>query len=88
MFYAVYKSTRKSDTYLYIAKKDDFSAVPEALLTTFGTPKFVLIANIKNRESFAGIKVEEFEKKFQEKGFYLQLPPKIESLLEQHRNGQ
>ncbi|MEM0911266.1 MAG: YcgL domain-containing protein [Pseudomonadota bacterium] len=88
MFYAVYKSPKKSDTYLYIAKKDDFSAVPKALMATFGAPKFVLVANIQDRETFAGLEVAEFEKKFQEKGFYLQLPPKVESLLEHHRNGQ
>ncbi len=88
MFYAVYKSLKKADTYLYVAKKDDFSSVPKELMTTFGPPKFVLVANIKKRETFAGLSVGEFEKKFNERGFYLQLPPKVESLLEQHRNDQ
>lgn len=88
MFCAVYKSLRKADTYLYIAKKDDFSGVPEALLTTFGAPKFVLVANTQNRSTFAGLDGADFEKKFNERGFYLQMPPKVESLLEQHRNGQ
>ncbi len=36
----IYRSPRKVDTYLYLAREDDFDAVPEALLQSFGTPEF------------------------------------------------
>ena len=88
MFYAVYKSSKKADTYLYIAKKDDFGSVPAALLESFGKPQFVLVANAKKRSSLAGIEISEFIEKFNQQGFYLQLPPKAENLLDKHRHAK
>ncbi len=36
----VYRSTRREDTYLFLAEKDNFEKVPEALLQVFGRPEF------------------------------------------------
>jgi uncharacterized protein YcgL (UPF0745 family) len=38
----VYKSQLKPDTYVYVPRRDDFSALPAPLLTSLGTPTFVL----------------------------------------------
>ena len=40
MLVYIYRSNRKPDTYLYLAEKDDFSMVPESLMTVFGEPEF------------------------------------------------
>jgi uncharacterized protein YcgL (UPF0745 family) len=40
MLVYIYRSNRKPDTYLYLVEKDDFSMVPESLMTVFGEPEF------------------------------------------------
>ncbi|MFC3120544.1 YcgL domain-containing protein [Agaribacter flavus] len=85
MLCAVYKSAKKADTFLYIAKRDDFSQVPEILMQTFGVPKFVMLVNTTDKRTIAGLATDKFIEKFEEQGFYLQLPPKQEDLMEAHR---
>jgi len=82
---AVYKSKRKADTYLYVAKKDDFSNVPEALMKQFGVPMFVMLVPVQKRKTIANIDTKIFIEKLEQDGFYLQLPPKPENLLETHQ---
>lgn len=46
---AIYKSNLRPDTFLYVPKKEDFSAVPEGLLTRFGRPELVMLLPLPNR---------------------------------------
>ena len=82
---AVYKSSRKADTYLYIAQKDEFSEVPEALMKHFGTPKFVMPLPLPCPKPLKGVDESKLMAALDEQGFYLQLPPTQQSLLETHR---
>ena len=75
MLSAIYKSTRKVDTYLFVEKRDDFSKVPESLLNTFGKPVFVMLINIGNRENLAGADIKKVKKNLAEQCYYLQNPP-------------
>ena len=84
MLCAVYKSPRKEGTYLYVERRDDFSAVPEALLKTFGTPTLVTLINLAKREQLAHADIAKVTLALQQQGFYLQLPPPPEDLLKQH----
>jgi len=88
MLVSVYKSARKNQTYLYLAKKDDFSSVPKILLDTFGTPKFVMTIPLVKREKLAIIDRKKLQDELQQKGFYLQIPPPEENLLKQHLKSQ
>ncbi|MFT5543760.1 MAG: hypothetical protein ACI97K_003158 [Glaciecola sp.] len=88
MLCAVYKSPKKADTFLYINKRDDFTAIPKALLDTFGPPQFVMLVPLIKRKNVAGISVEKLSTILTTKGFYLQLPPTEESLLSQHRRAK
>lgn len=85
---AVYKSTKKDETYLYLPKKGDFSAVPDALMATFGKPVFVMLIPLQKRKTLARIDADTLQTAFADKGFYLQLPPPKEDLLKQHRASQ
>ena len=38
----VYRSPRKQEMYLYLAREDDFDSLPEALLQQFGDPVLVI----------------------------------------------
>ena len=47
MLCAIYKSLRKPGCYLYISKRDDFSAIPDVLMQSFGKPQFLMPFNLK-----------------------------------------
>ncbi len=84
MFVFVYKSLKKQQTFLYIAKKDDFSGVPKPLMDTFGAPQFLMTIPLQKREKLALVDREKLQRELQQKGFYLQLPPPEENLLKSH----
>ncbi|NVJ49130.1 MAG: YcgL domain-containing protein [Gammaproteobacteria bacterium] len=79
----VYRSPKKDEMYLYLTKRDDFSAVPEALLKAFGEPEFALQLNLAKRDKLAREDIAEVKQQLTEQGFFLQMPPRIESLLNQ-----
>ena len=85
MLIAVYKTAKKAGMYLYVAKKGDFSAVPEALMAQFGKPQLVMMLPVQKREALAGVDKARLIEAMNEQGFYLQMPPKEDNLLETHR---
>lgn len=87
MIVAVYKSSKKADTYLYIEKRDDFSPVPKALLETFGKAKFVMLVPLTKRD-LALVDKEKLMSEIRQKGFYLQLPPPEIDLLKEFKQNQ
>lgn len=88
MLCTIYKSSKKNETYLYVEKRGDFSNVPEALLQTFGKPQFVTLFNLAGDKQLLRNSNETVLHEIRDNGFYLQLPPKAESLLEQHLASQ
>ncbi|GBL03438.1 YcgL domain-containing protein [Glaciecola sp. KUL10] len=85
MLCAIYKSSKKADTYLYIPKKDYFEDIPKALMETFGQPIFVTLLALNKKPKVAGKPSIELQEILVQQGFYLQLPPKPEDLLAKHR---
>lgn len=71
----VYKSLKKDLFYLYVNKKDDFSAVPEELLNSFGALEFVLELELTPERKLAKEDSKQVLASLQEKGFFVQLPP-------------
>ena len=89
MLCAIYRSTKRDQTYLYVEKKDDFSRVPEELLQGFGQPQFSMLINLGQREKLATADIEKVKLSLLEQGYYLQVPPPMESLLNMHlQNGE
>ncbi|GAB6262084.1 YcgL domain-containing protein [Photobacterium sp. CCB-ST2H9] len=85
MFCAIYKSPKKDNTYLYINKKDDFSEVPEALLSTFGTPQFVMVLKLSEDRKLALADIRKVRESLSTQGYYLQIPPPVTNLLEEYK---
>lgn len=85
MLSAVYKSPKKQFTYLFVKQRDDFAEVPEALLTTFGTPQLVTVINLATRDELAFADISKVKENLSKQGYYLQLPPPQEDLLKTHR---
>ncbi|WP_046005218.1 YcgL domain-containing protein [Pseudoalteromonas rubra] len=83
MLAAVYKSSKKADTYLFIEKRDDFGKVPDPLMATFGTPIFVIIVDLAKRTKLGVADLSNVKQKLIDDGFYLQLPPPQENLLDE-----
>lgn len=85
MYCAIYKSTKKESTYLYVSRKGDFSDVPEQLLQTFGNPQFVMMVNLDKREKLAIADINKVRENLKNDGFYLQLPPAPDAVLQHIR---
>jgi len=86
MLCVVYKSIRKPQTYIFVAKRDDFSQVPDALLEQFGPPQLVSVLNVKNDTKMAMAEAPKVLKAITETGFYLQLPPPPVNYLQEYKN--
>jgi hypothetical protein len=81
----IYKSLKKTDSYLYVEKTDDFSKVPEALMKMFGRPQLVMTIDLDKREKLGIADLEKVKQELVDNGFYLQLPPPKENLLDEFR---
>ena len=74
--------------FLYVAKRDQFDAVPEALQQIFGKPQFVMLFNLNGQKPLKRVKNEEVLQAIQTQGFFLQRPPPPEHLLTAFRQAQ
>jgi len=84
MLCVMYRRPIRVQTYLYVEKKDDFSRVPEDLMKSFGTPQLAMVISLEGREKLASADIEKVKEALKEEGFYLQFPPPVENLLNQH----
>ncbi|TPE19693.1 hypothetical protein FJP62_06565 [Pantoea vagans] len=84
MFCVIYRSPLRDQTYLYVEKKDDFSRVPEELLKGFGKPQLAMVLKLAGRNRLANADINKVKQGLSEQGYYLQIPPPIESLLKIH----
>lgn len=73
----IYKSLKKNELYLYLTKKDDFSDIPEPLLSSFGKIEFVMELEITAERKLAREDNQKVILGLQEKGFFVQMPPVI-----------
>ena len=71
----VYKSQRKDDTYVYLAARDDFSVLPEALIARLGPFRFVLDVALTPERKLARGDTATVRANLAARGFHLQLPP-------------
>lgn len=85
MLCTIYKSSKKAQTYLFVNNRDDFSDVPEALMIVFGTPTLVTVMNLAKKEKLALADINKVKENLVKQGYYLQLPPPQENMLDQHR---
>ena len=71
----VYKSLKKADTYVYLAKRDDFDGLPEPVRLQVGRLQFVLDVALVPGRKLAQADPEVVRTNLAERGFHLQLPP-------------
>jgi uncharacterized protein YcgL (UPF0745 family) len=73
----VYRSDRKTDTYLYLAADMTFDELPQTLRRTFGEPVFVMDLLLSPDRKLARVDVARVLNDLEEQGFSLQLPPRL-----------
>jgi len=73
----IYRSPKKTETYLYVTSRDDFSPVPEPLLKSFGEPDFSMTLNLAKRAHLARENIEIVREKLTQDGYFLQMPPLV-----------
>ncbi len=69
----VYKSQRKTDTYLYLARHDDFDAVPEPVQLALRPWQFVLEFDLTPERRLPRIDSGVLQDSLNGQGFYLLL---------------
>ncbi|QDX30020.1 YcgL domain-containing protein [Dickeya poaceiphila] len=83
MYCVIYRSSKRDQTYLYVEKKDDFSRVPAELMKSFGLPHLVMLLPLDGSKKLASADIDKVKQLLSEQGFYLQLPPPPENLLDE-----
>lgn len=73
----VYKSLRKDNTYVYLAKRDDFAVMPEAVRTPLGELVFVLEFALTDQRKLAQADPVVVRANLAAHGFHLQFPPTL-----------
>lgn len=71
---AVYRGRRRNDSYLFVERRDDFSRVPDALLTMLGGVEFVMDLELWPQRRLALSSSAEVMQQLQVQGYYLQMP--------------
>lgn len=73
----VYRSDRKSETYLYLADGTKFEDLPDSLQQLFGEPAFVMRLDLAGGRRLARVDAEAVRESLENDGYFLQLPPKL-----------
>ena len=74
----IYRSSKKDEMYLYLAREEDFDSLPEALMSRFGRPLFVMQLELHADRPLAREDVQQVMANLRERGFHLQMPPKLD----------
>ena len=73
----IFRSQKKDETYLFLAADQQFEELPEDLRTTFGEPVFVMALKLSSKSKLARVETKSVLESLRERGFFLQLPPKL-----------
>ncbi len=71
----VYRSKKKSNTYLFLPKQDNFADVPASLLKLFGEAEFSFDFKLYPERKLTLADAGEVMRNITENGYFLQLPP-------------
>jgi len=87
---SVYRSPKEEGMYLYVDKKIDLESVPEALLKRFGKPELAMTLVLTPEKKLARADAGRVIEMIEEQGFYLQIPPRPDELMQdlRHKNSK
>ncbi|OCG25376.1 hypothetical protein A9G22_00080 [Gilliamella sp. App2-1] len=73
MWCYIYRSTKKENCYLYMGNENDFSTIPDKIISIFGAPIFVMKVLLDGKRKFVVGTASEIEEKIKADGFFLQM---------------
>lgn len=73
----IYKSRKRPDTYVYLAARDDFERLPDALCAQLEPLQFVLELPLDAQRKLARENPVEVMQNLSSRGFHLQFPPSL-----------
>ncbi|QEP43730.1 YcgL domain-containing protein [Ectothiorhodospiraceae bacterium BW-2] len=73
----IYRSRKRGELYLFLAQKDDFTALPETVWRYFGPPEYAMTLQLTPQSRLARSSVAEVLQNLAKRGFHIQLPPEI-----------
>lgn len=71
----VYASTRKPDSYLWLARRDGFEVLSESLVLLLGELRFVLEVQLDEQRKLPAEDAKQVIEHLRTQGWHLQLPP-------------
>lgn len=72
----IYRSPKEEGMYLYVKKEEGLSRLPQDLLALFGKPQQAMVLLLTPEKKLAHADTQKVIQSLEEKGFYLQLPPR------------
>jgi len=75
MICSIYRSPKKDEMYLYVAKAKGLVDVPEALQKMFGQPQHRMDMLLTEEKQLARANAADILADIDDKGYYLQMPP-------------
>lgn len=73
----IYRSSKKDEMYLYLAREDAFEEIPEPLMQRFGTPMPVMELQLHPNRNLAREDVNKVIANLKRVGYHLQMPPNL-----------
>ncbi len=83
---SVYRSSREEGMYLYVEKTTGLEEVPSELLSRFGKAELAMTLVLTPEKKLARADVQRVLAMIEEKGYYLQMPPLPDELMQDLRN--
>lgn len=75
----VYRSARRQEMYLFVDAEEDLERVPEGLMRHFGRPVEAMQLELDAQRKLARADAAVVLDRIEAEGFYLQMPPPLES---------
>ncbi|MDF1782275.1 MAG: YcgL domain-containing protein [Alcanivoracaceae bacterium] len=85
---SIFRSSKRTEMYLYVKKGTELDSLPEPLMKQFGDMSLVMDLLLREERPLARADVKKVMAMIQEQGFYLQMPPAEQepSLMPRHDN--
>lgn len=80
-FVSVFRSSKSSDTYLYVRRNQPWGELPEALRGVFGQPVHTMDLLLTPDRTLARASGEQVLAAIESQDFFLQMPEKLDSYL-------
>ncbi|GGC72665.1 YcgL domain-containing protein [Marinobacter halophilus] len=85
-FVSVFRSSKKSDTYLYVRRGQKWEDLPEALRSIFGKPVHAMDLLLSPDKQLARTSGQEVLAALADKDFFLQMPEETETYIVDFRH--